>query len=111
MCAAALPALGNDWAPKDSLLLGGAVGLMALDWAQTRHISLNPQTFFETNPLLGLHPHPNQVDRYFLLATAGTGILAFALPLTYRRIFLGSVIALETVVVMRNHHIGVQIGF
>lgn len=131
------PALAEDWATKDTALLGGALGLMVVDWAQTRDLARQTQwnkpecadagfrsapaavnaqcatvpVYREINPLLPSHPTTAQVDRYFALAMLGTAGLSYALPTRYRTYFLGTVLFLETVVVLHNHQIGLRVSF
>jgi hypothetical protein len=118
----------EEWKAADYKLLAAATTLLVVDWGQTRDLtrtytetsaSLNGQaplitrrrTHRETNPLLGDNPSIGDVDKYFagaLLLTAG---LSYALPAKYRRSFLGGVIVLESVIVARNHHIGLRVDF
>ena len=110
------------------MLLGTAATLLVIDWGQTLSIthetettaSLNGQTpvvvsrqrpYHEKNPILGSDPSKNEIDRYFAVALLGTAGLAYVLPPTYRRYFLGGVIVVETLVVLRNHRIGMRVQF
>jgi hypothetical protein len=125
---ASCSAHAEEWKAADYKLLAAATTLLVVDWGQTRDLtrtytetsaSLNGQaplitrtrTHRETNPLLGDNPSIGDVDKYFagaLLLTAG---LSYALPAKYRRYFLGGVIVLESVIVARNHHIGLRVDF
>jgi hypothetical protein len=133
------PAAAEDWAPADKWMLGGALGLLAIDWAQSHDLAQRNSTYYltpacsdpatrgialagpcpaqsshpyhEVNPFLPSNPSSGDVDKYFFLAMAGTAGLAYVLPPTYRRGFLGGVIVLEGVVVLHNHSIGLRASF
>lgn len=122
------PLHAEEWTKTDYALLGGAMTLLVVDWGQTRAItnetvtyaSLNGQapvavsskrSYHEKNPLLGENPSRSEVDRYFLVAVLGTAGLAYVLPPTYRRWFLGGVIVLEAYSVINNHRIGLRMDF
>jgi hypothetical protein len=47
-----------------------ALVLQTADWAQTRTIADNPQSFHEYNQVLGRHPSIGAVNTYFLASTA-----------------------------------------
>lgn len=129
-------AMSADWEPADKWLLGGALGLIAVDWAQTRKLTYTTTTYAtpacsdpetrnhplagpcpseqrrpltEYNPLLGHQPSNAEINRYFMVALAGTAALSFALPKTYRRVFLWSVVAVESFVVINNDRIGLKV--
>lgn len=40
--------------------------LLFIDWTQTMTIASNPEIWFELNPILGKHPSPTFVTRYFI---------------------------------------------
>lgn len=125
----------DEWTGTDKAMLGAAVGLLVIDWGQTRDLvngeectrwvdQIGPngglgsrrETYQcrvkkESNPLLGDYPSRQEVDRYFALALLGTVGLAYVLPAAYRKYFLGGVIVIETVVVLRNHRIGLRVNF
>jgi hypothetical protein len=118
------PAHAADWGERDTAMLGGALGLMAIDWAQTLDIARQTKcaaavraqcasvpAYRETNPVLPTHPSASEVNRYFVLAMVGTVGISYALTPTYRRYFLGGVLLIEGVVVFRNHQIGVRASF
>ena len=102
---------GDSWDKTDKVLATGAVGLLIVDWGQTRYIAKNPEKHSEMNPILGDHPSVGRVDAYFALATLGTIALAEILPRDYRKLFLSGVIGLELGVVARNHHLGIRVAF
>jgi hypothetical protein len=128
-----------QWERTDTYLLSGAIGLMAVDWGQTRDLAAHHHDTYATpacadpatrtnplagscpttrvydrremNPFLSAHPSNSQVDQYFALAMIGTAGLSYVLPIRYRRPFLGAVIVLESLVVLRNHQIGLRVSF
>jgi hypothetical protein len=99
------------WDKTDRVLLGTALGSIALDWGQTRDIAKHPERFVEHNPILGAHPSVGAVDRYFIVSMAGTVGVAAVLPATYRKWFLGGVTVLETAIVIDNRHLGLRVRF
>ena len=111
----------EEWTKTDYALLGGAMTLLVVDWGQTRDLVRRPycvrnipscQTnYYERNNLIGEDPSIGNVDKYFTVAILGTIGLAYLLPQTYRRYFLGGVIVLEGFWVGRNHHIGLRAEF
>jgi len=101
----------DGWTGTDTLMLGASLGLKVVDWGQTRDIASRPQDYHENNRFLGEHPTSQQVDRYFALSIGATSAVAFILPQTYRRWFLGGVIVLDASAVMKNHQIGLRVNF
>jgi hypothetical protein len=100
----------DEWSASDKALLGAATVLLVIDWGQTRTIAKD-ERFVEKNKILGPNPSVGDVDKYFALATLGTIGLAYVLPSQYRGYFLGGVVVLEGVVVMRNHQLGIRASF
>lgn len=124
-------AFADEWGTTDTVMLSGALGLLAIDWAQTRKVttettavhftnrSLNPfeteevsyRGHYETNPLLGSAPSVAEINRYFMLSMAGTAGAAYVLPPFWRRALLGSIIVVETAMVIENHRIGLRLSY
>lgn len=126
-----------EWSNSDKWLLGSALGLLAIDWRQSRDIAKRTVSYYdtpacadpatrplggpctpvhrpqyeETNPLLPKHPTVRQVDTYFGLVFGGTVIASSFLPAEQRRLLIGGLVVVETIVVLRNHQIGVRISF
>lgn len=113
-------------------MLTGALTLATIDWGQTRDLvrrqskacfTVSTQTKTETacffspayreasNPFLPAHPTSAQVDKSFAIGMALTAGMAYVLPQTYRRWFLGGVIIIEAGTVIHNHHIGLNVDF
>ena len=109
--AAAAQAQSRAWTALDYSLAGGAATMMALDWAQTRHIARNPSRYSERNPIMGEHPSTAKVDQYFALASLLMAGAAYVMPRPERRLFLSGVIVVETSAVASNYRIGVKIDF
>lgn len=122
----------QDWTGADYSLIAGALALAAIDWGQTRDLATRQQQScfrvdtptssstgcFSTplfreasNPFLPAHPTTAQVDKSFAIGMAVTAGLAYVLPQSYRRWFLGGVIVLETGTVIHNHQIGLRVQF
>jgi hypothetical protein len=100
-----------DWGALDYSLAAGAGAMLLADWAQTRHIARNPAQYYERNPALGDHPSIAKVDQYFALAALLTAGVAYVLPRTERRLFLGGVLVVETSAVVSNYRIGIKLDF
>lgn len=101
----------GDWELIDRQLAATALVATTMDWAQTRTIAKNPQQFYEMNPLLGRHPSMGDVNRHFVGAIAIGTVVAFSLPKTERRWFLGGAAALEIGVVAHNLSVGIRMDF
>lgn len=133
LCLFVASAAHAQWEKKDTALLGGALGLLVIDWGQTRDLAKSheyvtpackdPSTrrfvepceqaplYREFNPFLPAYPSTADVDRYFAIAVLGTAGLAYVLPTSYRRPFLGTVIVLESLVILHNHSIGLRFSY
>lgn len=100
-----------SWTPADSYREGAALGLLAVDYAQTMHIADNPQAFYERNPILGEHPSKSEVTTYFAAAAAAHIAIAALLPPKWREIWQYATITLEAGVVGHNASIGIGTNF
>ena len=84
--------------------------LLLADWAQTRQIAKNPDKWFETNKLLGVHPSVSRVDTYFAVVLAGYTVVYLALvkyvpPTAF---LCGAIVAaIEAYVVYNNNKLGI----
>jgi hypothetical protein len=80
------------------------LALHVADWGQTRNIAKHPDTWHETNPILGKHPSTSDVDRYFALT--GLGHVALSKLLedspTLKNWFQGMTIMMEAGTVRKN---------
>jgi hypothetical protein len=85
--------------------------LHVLDWKQTRSIARHPQSFYETNPILGTYPSVKAVDTYFLATAIGHILVAHFLPPDQRRIWQRTWIGIERNYVDSNLKIGITVSF
>jgi len=96
---------------KDTPLLLAAGAALFIDYRQTLQVSRYPELYWERNPIMGRHPGRGTVNTYFLAAAVITAGIARALPVKYRRIFLGGVIGVEAITVAGNKSIGLRVAF
>jgi len=91
---------------------GVAAGTFLLaDWATTRYGSRHwDEGYYESNPVLGRHPHQDRVDLHFLIAIPAIYLFADYVP-AYRREFLMAITAIELGYVANNLRIGWHIKF
>lgn len=102
---------GDAWS-EDQLRMGAALAAVTVvDWAQTRYIADNPDSFHETNPIMGRHPSIGRVDRYFATSILVGAVVLDALPSEYRDYALKAGLVLEVLVVSNNARIGVGVKF
>ena len=101
----------DDWTESDYSLQVAATAMLVADWAQTRYIAKHPDSYFEYNPILGLHPSVDRVDLYFISSIIGTTILADYMPSKVRKAFLAGETFIEFGFVQHNLSIGIGVGF
>ena len=105
------PVHADSWTQDDIRREQEYLTYHILDWAQTRHISSRPETWYETNSILGKHPSAIKVDRYFLATgLAHIGVSAI-LPRDLRAVFQHVSIVIESGFVNHNFSIGLSAGF
>jgi hypothetical protein len=85
-------------------------GTLLLDYAQTKDIKNHPG-HYETNPILGRHPHDDRIAAYFLVAGLGHYAVTKALPPEWRPAWQYGWIALEVFTILRNQRVGVNFEF
>jgi len=100
----------EEWTTQQKWLLAGAMTLHVIDWGQTRTIALNPDKFYERNPILGTHPSLGRVNTHFAIGLVGLPLLAHYVP-SIRNYLLWSWGALELGMVANNYHIGIRATF
>jgi hypothetical protein len=66
---------------------------------------------YEQNPLLGSEPSNGDFDRMWALSMAGIALGCYALPAKWADALLWGWGAAETVVIVNNHRIGLQIAW
>jgi len=103
--------IAADWNRKDSQRQWMYLSAHSMDWLQTRYIANHPQTYYETNPVLGDQPSQEKVDRYFFTTALLHSWIAYSLPSRYRKWFQYSTIIMETGYVGHNASIGIGIDF
>lgn len=81
--------------------------LLVVDYLQTLQIALNPDKWFERNPLLGRHPSVRRVQVHFgITGLVCLAILIFA-PTDYVIGIFGVGCMLEAVCIWNNNKIGI----
>lgn len=120
----------RDWTPANTTLQTTGATLIVLDWAQTRAFTAeNPRSRrtcttsdteqrcrvtapppVETNPWLGAHPSPSQVNAFFASALLLHWVASCALGPDSRPLWQSFVIGLEANQVWHNHQVGVRIS-
>lgn len=93
-----------EWTNKHKSLLATAVTLHTLDWGQTKTIALNPDKYYETNPILGRHPSIGKVNTYFAVTALIVPTLAHFLP-EWRSEILLVWVGVEAAVTSRNRFV------
>lgn len=101
----------GEWDKIDYSLLGIAGTGIILDWAQTRYIVKHPQTYSESNHILGNYPSMKTVNRFFTKQLVLNGAIAYILPDPFNKIWLGKEITMRFNVVKHNRNIGVGFNF
>jgi hypothetical protein len=91
----------TEWSTTQKGLLVTALTLHTVDWGQTRTISLNPNKYYETNPILGRHPSTDRVNVYFAATALIIPTLAHLIP-DWRSEILMLWVGVEATVTSRN---------
>lgn len=102
---------GHSWSKEDSFMQTIVIGLIVIDWAQTRYIADNPERYCEDNPILGKHPDIDEVDRYFAACLIGNTLIAYILPERYRKQWQTMSIWMQVCCVANNYGIGAKLKF
>lgn len=102
---------GDKWDSVDLGLFAGFQALTLVDYAQTRHITDNPNRFYERNKILGTHPDAAAVAHYFVARNVLMWGVAEVLPSDFRKLFLGSSIGLQFYYVQSNYRLGVKLEY
>ena len=99
----------DEWTQGDQNLQINLTFLQLRDWGQTRYIARHPDSYQETNPILGSHPSTEQVDMYFASTIVASWLIAKRLDRKYRKPFQWFV----TVDRLRciTHNLSIGIGF
>ena len=102
---------GDDWDQTEKIMGSTLLAITAVDMMQTINIAGHPDVWQEYNPILGRHPSKAQVYGYFL----ASGIIGYniidALPHSWRKGTMGTLMAIEVGMVAHNYSIGIRMGF
>lgn len=101
----------DEWTNIDTALQLTYTAVHCMDWAQTRNIARNPETWHEKNPILGSHPSIDKVDAYFAATLAAHTAISYLLPDPYRNIWQSVWITVEAGQVAQNYGIGIKARF
>jgi hypothetical protein len=100
----------REWTDNEKLLGGVSTVLMTADWLSTRNIAKNPNSFSETNPLLGTHPTIGEVNTHFLI-----GLPLFFLIMDHiesqRTAGLLLFVGYEAATVTKNYSLGLRFSY
>ena len=70
----------DEWTKQDTYRELAFIGLLAVDYLQTRTIVQNPDKYFEYNPIVGKHPTQQTVDIYMASCAIIHPIISYLLP-------------------------------
>lgn len=104
-------AFADEWSREDTQREAVYLRAHIIDWAQTSNIAAHPDMWHETNSILGKHPTPIKVDRYFLVMGIAHVAVSNLLPIGLRAPFQNISIVLENGFVSHNLSIGISAGF
>lgn len=104
------PSFADPWTTEDSYREAAYLGLLAVDWAQTRSFLRDPK-YYETNPLLGSHPSQGKIDAAVVLTGLAHVYIARIIPEKYRAPFQYVSIGIEGGAVVHNFSFGVKVKF
>ena len=83
---------------------------LLMDYGQSRDIKNHPG-HYETNPILGPHPHDDKIMAYFVLAGLGHYAVTKALLAEWRPAWQYSWIAIEIAQIIKNRQLGIGFEF
>ncbi len=78
-----VPAFANEnnkWTTTDTIGQSLVTAALIGDWSQSVYIANHPNRFYETNAILGHHPHPDKVHAYFAACAIGHAAVSYFLP-------------------------------
>lgn len=96
---------------NDESLLTATTAAVAIDWLQTRQIAKNPDRWYETNPLLGRHPSVGRVNSHFLSGLFLVYFSYYFLDSAEYRWLLGSILAVEVMMIGNNLRLGINVRY
>lgn len=102
----------DEWTNRDTVTQAAYATVHGIDWLQTREIAEHPQSFYEKNPILGLHPTRGRVDVYFATTYLLHHGIAYVLPKEYRANWQNVWIGLELATIVGNYtRVNIKVGF
>lgn len=101
----------DKWSKQDVALESVYLALHLIDWGQTRDIALQPERFYEMNPILGKHPSINDVNIWFLMTGFLHPIITHILPENWRPVWQGVSIFTSGGLVLNNFSIGLKMNY
>lgn len=80
-----------------------------VDYRQTTVTAKNPTLYYEKNPVLGVHPHPDRVKAYFAAGAIIHPTITYVLPKGgYRTAFQAVTLGIEIDTISANFRLGVR---
>lgn len=101
----------EPWDATEKFLGTAMVAAIVTDCGQARYAVHHSDQFKENNLILGEHPSLGRVNAYFSTYIVGSLLVANWLTPYNRKLFLGTVTAVELIVINHNRSIGVKIAF
>jgi hypothetical protein len=74
----------TDWTTLDTSLEVVYIVAHVGDWAQTRYHQRHPDIWYETNPILGKHPHKDKIDLYMGSTLIAHAAITYFLPKDFK---------------------------
>lgn len=82
--------------------------LNAIDWMQTRTISVDPE-WYETNPILGKHPSLSEVNAYFIASALFHATVSHHLDSKNAKLYQTATSWIAVGFVLNNHVKGIRL--
>jgi len=101
----------DKWTKAEIGLQTLSTSLQIIDWGQTLDIADKPDQYSEINPIVGEHPSRGRVNTYFAVSVLSNILIAHLLPSTWRKVWLGSRIAVSGYLINKSYGIGLRINF
>lgn len=101
----------EKWTTTDYTMEAAFLGLLVVDYAQTKYIVKHPYEYHETNPILGNGPSMRRVNAYFALSALTHVGIAYVLPHPYRNYWQVAGCLVELGCVGNNIHCGIRCSF
>lgn len=102
----------DEWDKEDYVLASTFTVATIVDWGQTRDIiKRHNEGYYEKNTTLGDNPSAWDIDTYMGSTIIASGVLAYFLPKTPRKVFLYLITSLRLNTIYNNHRIGLRVNF